>query len=111
MLLLVLDISNGQTPAPTTNTTIPDVATLRPTVSPTTGPPTDMPTIDPASLPRTSGEPARVVTVSVSLTVMVISTIIGICLVARQKNTYCNKLGSNVNRNSVNDNNANVNLW
>ena len=62
--------------------TQPDEATLRPTTTDAPTPPTDMPTIDPALLPKTSGEPERVVTVSMALLLMVALTIGGICIVA-----------------------------
>ena len=61
-----------------TNTTGPVDATLRPTLSPTDGV-TMMPTMEEVG---SSGEPARVVTVACSLTVMAVLTYIGVYVVA-----------------------------
>ena len=87
ILFLLFNFANSQTPAPTTNVTVPDVATLRPTTTPEPTAPTDMPTMDPADLPKdSSGEPARVVVVAIVIVIMVILTAIGICLIANGDN-------------------------
>jgi hypothetical protein len=83
IVIMLITSVLGQTQSPTSNVTVPDVATLRPTVptdSPTPGSgPTKMPTVAPEI---TSGEPDRVVTVAVTLVLMVGLTVVGICLVA-----------------------------
>ena len=87
ILFLLFNFANSQTSAPTTNVTVPDVATLRPTITPEPTTPTDMPTMDPADLPKdSSGEPARVVVVATVLVIMVALTVAGICLIANGDN-------------------------
>ena len=84
---------------------------MRPTTTDEPTPPTNMPTIDPALLPKTSGEPERVVTVSIALVLMVALTVGGICIVA-YGNDECNNKTKKTNRYSKMRNKRQQNsLW
>lgn len=76
LYFLLLTIVNSQ----------PDIATLRPTVSPTQQM-TSMPTMELSN--GSSGEPERIITVSVALVNMFCLTVTGIYIIAYRKDDKC----------------------